>query len=77
LNVRLVGDAVMGGVAVMVKMTRMTSGLFDAWDDVSVILPLYVPAERPDGETNTETDPGVVPPHPFEVGFPLAITVSH
>ena len=67
---------VWGAGVVTVSVTGMTNGLFDAWDDVSVTFPLYVPTERPPS-INTRTDPGVVPPHPFEVGLPLPITLNH
>ena len=66
MNVRLVGDAVM---ALTTSVTGMTNGLLDAWGDIRVMFPLYEPAERPDENTYTETDPGVVP---FGV-----ITLSH
>ena len=50
-----------GTAAVTVNVTLTVCGLFDAPEDVTVNVPVYVPAASPEGLTLTLTDPGVVP----------------
>jgi len=42
-------------------VTGIVFGLLEAPEDVTVTLPIYVPAARPDGLTETLKLPGVVP----------------
>jgi len=60
-----VGDAERVGVTAVAllttKLTLVVAGLPVAPEDVTVTVPLYVPAAKPDGFTDTLTVPGVVP----------------
>jgi hypothetical protein len=47
--------------AVTVSVTDTVCGLFDARVELTVTVPLYVPAARPVRFTDTLSDPGVVP----------------
>ena len=61
-NDRLTGLTVMVGTgAVTVRVTGTVLGLFDVPEAVIVTLPLYVPAARPAGFTETLTLPVVLP----------------
>jgi hypothetical protein len=62
-NFNELGFAVTFGLvaAVTVRDTGTLCGVFPASDDAIETLPLYVPAARPDGFTDTLTLPGVLP----------------
>lgn len=75
VNVRLVGEKVMLGVP-MVRFTGTVTGLFEAVDEVRVIVPPYDPGVRLPGVQKTETELGVLPVHaPFPTGL-VPITLS-
>jgi hypothetical protein len=61
VKLRELGLTVIVGAAVTLSVTETVCGLLEAPEEVTVMVPLWVPALRPAGFTDTLALPGVVP----------------